>query len=302
MRHHVRLRIPTLCGNLGPGYDTFGLALNYYNYLDISISNLSLNIEISGAGSDTLPRDTSNVVYKSIIRIFKKVNKMLPGVDLKLENNIPVCHGLGSYAGAVAAGMFGANYLLGEPFDKLELLSFAVKKVGSSSNLAAAFFGGFVICSKQEEYFLRIDLPEIIKPVLFIPNIERDYLKELNRMIPKNVPIEDANFNISHAALLVTGLLSKQFSILKKAFTDRLVNPQRQTFFPGLRDVFLYLSSSDNLGTSLCNDGPSFIVFFDKNKKYKRHINKVVNILKGYGIETSAMELEVEPNGIVIDE
>jgi homoserine kinase len=302
MRNHVRLKIPTLCGNLGPGYDTFGMALNFYNYLDISITKFTFNIEITGDGSDFLPTDTSNVVYKAMSNVFKKRKTVIPGIDLKLENNIPVCHGLGSYAGAVAAGMIGANYLLGEPYETMELLTMAVKKVGSSSNLAAAFLGGFVICSKQEEYFLRIDLPSNLKPVLFIPNIERRYSVDAKRNIPKNVPIEDANYNISHAALLVTGLLSGELSILKKSFNDKLVNPQRQSFFPGLRDVFLYLNSSDNMGVSLCNDGPSFVVFFDREKKYKRHITKIKNILSEYDISLDVKDLEIEGAGIRIDE
>lgn len=297
----VRLKVPMLCGNLGPGYDTFGLALKHYNFVEMRKIPVGLKVEISGHGDDFLPRDTSCEVFKAARLIFEKAGEHLAGMEIRLENNIPVGKGLGSFAGAVAAGVYGANLMLGEPFTPDQLISFSSLKVGSCSNTAAALSGNFVIVSRHEECYFTQRFPDKIQPVVFVPDPVGYNPQELKRCIPKKVNLEDANFNIAHTALLILALEHSDCShLMKIGFSDRLAHSTRMSFFPGIREVFLYMQSisNDSFGISFCNDGPSFICFFDKNCAIDKHITKISKLLRRFTTDLQILQPSVDTCGI----
>ncbi|MDD5090481.1 MAG: hypothetical protein PHQ23_06150 [Candidatus Wallbacteria bacterium] len=298
----IRLKVPLLCGNLGPGYDTFGMALEKFNFIEMWVTPEGLKVEIIGEGADFLPRDASCVVYKAVDEVFRKHNSMLPGLSIRIENNIPVGKGLGSFAGAVAAGVFGANYLLGNPFTQSQLIAIAASKVGSTSNVAAAFLGNFVITSRYEDVYSSAVFPAHIQPVLVIPDVPCYNPLTVKKNIAQKVSLEDANYNMTHAALLAISLCSNEYSeLLKMAFSDRLVCPHRQSYFPGARDIFLYLQSIDSYGISFCNDGPSFVFFLKSGRDCLKHINKVERLLKSRDISAAIHVLPVSGQGISIE-
>ncbi|MDD2714442.1 MAG: hypothetical protein PHW04_00960 [Candidatus Wallbacteria bacterium] len=295
----VRLEVPTLCGNLGPGYDTFGLALAHYNYVEMKIIPMGLKVEITGQGAEFLPKDAASVVYKAADLVFEKCGESLSGLEIRLENNIPIGKGLGSFSGAVAAGIFGANQLLRQPFEVEKLISMAARKVGSASNVAAAFLGNFAIVERYAEIYTSFPLPEQMKPVVFVPEVPTFNPQAVRKSIPKKVSLENANFNISHATLLALGMMCKRTEVLKLAFADQLVNSHRMSCFPGIREVFLSLSTApDTYGVSFCNDGPSFVCFFDRDHCYQEQIKKITRLLKQHQIKVSVIDVPVSTRGI----
>lgn len=302
----IKLRIPMVCGNLGPGYDTFGLALSFYNYVIIRKRKFGLKIKIKGEGADDLPVDESNVFYLALSMLLEQHGSVFSGLDIEIENNIPVGKGLGSYAAIAAAGIYTANYMLGNPYDIPELINFSRQKVGSVSSVTAALMGNFVITSRYENYYYSVKFPDSIQPVVFIPEL-KTWDKRGIGSISKKVSIENTNFNITHAAMLIASLFLSTtkngediLQYLKYAFDDRIRSVSKKFLFPGFKNILLYMKSNKTLGVSMCNDGPSFICFFCKKFDYKYHIDNIKSILNDYNVEVQVMELEVDKTGIVM--
>lgn len=300
IENHVRLRIPLVCGNLGPGYDTFGLALAKYNYVEMRTIPAGLTVDIIGSGQDFLPRDTASVVYKAASMLFRKRGFAPPGLSIRLENNIPVGKGLGSFAGAVSAGVFAANLIMGQPFDENHLIKVATGKVGSASNVAASYLGNFVITSKHQEVYSATPFPEHIQPVLVIPDVPSYDPQKVKLGIPRKVSINDANYNVSHAAMLTLALVSRECSsLLKKALTEKIVTSHRQSYFPGLKEIFMFINAiPDSYGISMCNDGPSFVCFLNAESDYERHISKIRKLLSARRIDARVEAISVASRGI----
>jgi homoserine kinase len=122
MNRVVKIRVPASTANLGPGFDTIGMALNLYNYIEINIDTNEFKIEISGEGANTIPKDNSNIVYKVVNAVFEIAKFKTNGLHIKLKNNIPIARGLGSSAAAIVGGALAANALVKNPLSLEELL------------------------------------------------------------------------------------------------------------------------------------------------------------------------------------
>ena len=120
----VTIHVPATTANLGPGFDTLGLALDMWNETEfIETSDGNLTITISGEGEKTLPKDEANAIATAALQVYALVGKKPAGLAIRCINRIPLISGLGSSSAALLTGMLGANALLGEPFGREDILS-----------------------------------------------------------------------------------------------------------------------------------------------------------------------------------
>ena len=182
-----------------------------------------------------------------------------------MKNDVPLSRGLGSSAAAIVAGLKAANVLIGNRFNRRELLHLATEVEGHPDNVAPAIFGGFTVSTMKGR---RVDtfafLPRIrLRFVVAVPDF---YLptKKAREVLPDTVPRADAIFNIGRASMLVAALMKGSAPFLRHSLDDALHQPYRAKLIPGMYDVFRAAREAGALGTVLSGAGPCLIAFVEE--------------------------------------
>ena len=201
-----RVRVPATTANLGPGFDAFGMALTLYNEFTVGPAEHDLKITIEGEGRTELALDRDNFFIQAFSRAFENNGAKPPAIDLYMRNSIPLFRGLGSSASATVGGLVAANCILENALSPERLLQLACDLEGHPDNVAAALFGGLIVCATDGDElptYARVTVPRTLHAVVCIP--DQHLPTELARkVVPKEVPLSDAVYNIGHAALLLT--------------------------------------------------------------------------------------------------
>lgn len=206
----VSVRVPATSANLGPGYDSLGVALCHYDELEVTRISEGLEFDICGAGSQSVPRDSSHLVVRAMMRLWEVVGlEGLPGLHLRAKNNIPHSRGLGSSAAAIVSGVYAANALLPESLRKgaAELLTICSDMEGHPDNVAPCLDGNFALSYGElgQWYTLNVAVHEEIFPVVAIPEYEVS-TASVRALIPEVVSHRDAAVNSAHTGLLTQSL------------------------------------------------------------------------------------------------
>ena len=265
----VKVRVPGTSANCGPGFDCLGVACTIYNELELTLlEEERLDIEITGDGAENIPVDERNIVWRSIQKLLERAGKAqeYKGAIIRMDNGVPLSRGLGSSATAIVGGLKAANECLGNPFTNRDLLQMATEIEGHPDNVAPAIFGGFTISivrnGKPECFSLMPTLPlklVVTVPDFFLPT------KAARAVLPAEVPMKDAVFNIGRAAMLTAALCKGNKSFLRSVFDDALHQPYRAKLIPGMYDVFKAARAAGALGASMSGAGPCLIAFTVEN-------------------------------------
>lgn len=292
----VRVQVPATTANLGPGLDCLGMALKLYNIIELEQQDKGMSIEVMGEGAFEIARDEKNIVYQAVLRLFKQINYPLKGLRIKLINHIPVARGLGSSAAAIVGGLIGANVLAGARLSLREILTLAAKIEGHPDNVAPAVYGGIVISvpADNEIKCLKISPPPELKVVISIPNYPL-MTKKSREALPQHVSLQDAVFNLGRVALLIAALHQGDLSFLATAMEDRLHQPYRASFIPGMKKIFAAARLAGARGVTISGAGPTVAAFTDSNSE---HIAQVMNeTFKENGVLAKIMVLDPSPTG-----
>jgi len=254
-----QVRVPATSANMGPGFDCLGIAVELFNTITVEEAS-SFSIEIKGEGQNTLTRNTNNLVYRAMDRVFARLNRQPPPVRLSCVNEIPLSRGLGSSSAAIVGGIVAANHLAGSLLSREELLFLAVEMEGHGDNVTPALFGGCQIVLKDEARFIHIPVP--VSPGLtgavFIPDFSMS-TAEGRRILPVQIPRSDAVYNIGRAALLTLALATGKFDHLKIATQDRLHQPARKALFPAMDKLIQAALEAGGLGAFLSGSGSTIM-------------------------------------------
>ena len=298
----VKVRVPGTSANCGPGFDSLGLACNLYNDLELTLKREpGLDIWISGEGAENIPCDESNIVWQSIQYLLKNSGNDgdFRGAKIVMENKVPLSRGLGSSATAIVAGLKAANVLIGNRYNRHELLQLATDIEGHPDNVAPAIYGGFTVSTmtdgKVECYALTPKLR--LQLVVAVPDF---YLstRDARAVLPATVERKDAVFNISRAAMLVAALCRGNERFLATAFDDALHQPYRAKLIPGMYDVFQAAKSAGALGANLSGAGPCLIAYVPE----RLHLADKVGIamqeaFKAHKVEAKILNLKLDTRG-----
>ncbi|HTF12393.1 MAG TPA: homoserine kinase [Asanoa sp.] len=228
----VRVRVPATSANLGPGFDTFGLALTLYDELTVTPGGSGVTIEVIGPGAGEVPTDESHLVVRAIRAGLESLGAAVPGFTLRCENRIPHGRGLGSSSAAIVGGLAAAYGLAGTPIDRDHVVSLAHELEGHPDNVAASALGGFTIAWTEADKgrAVRLDPVDGLTAVAYVPDT-RVLTKEARGLLPSAVPHADAAANAGKAALLVAALTSRP-ELLLTATEDLLHQEYRQPVMP----------------------------------------------------------------------
>ncbi|RIX31103.1 homoserine kinase [Amnibacterium setariae] len=258
----VVVEVPATTANLGPGFDTLGLALSVYDQLTVTASDEpGVRVEVHGVGEGEVPVDERNLVARAILRVFEEVGEEAPGLDLVARNVIPHGRGLGSSGAAVVSGIVAAKGLLDGivDLDGDRLLAIATAMEGHPDNVAPALFGGLTIAwtGVDGPQHKRLLPHRSVSPLVLVP--EQTMSTALARSLqPTSVPHADAIFNVSRSTLLIAALIQSP-ELLSTATEDRLHQSYRASAMPET-DRMIGLLRAAGHAAVVSGAGPSILV------------------------------------------
>ena len=258
----VTVRVPATTANLGPGFDTLGLALSLYDELEVTArAEPGATVEVIGVGAGEVPTDATNLVVRAIAFTFDRYGQQLPGLDLVARNAIPHGRGLGSSGAAIVSGIMAAKGLLEGvvELDSNALLSLATELEGHPDNVAPALFGGLTIAWTTDAgpQHKKLIVHRGVSPLIAVP--ESTMSTELARSLrPASVPHEDAIFNVSRSALLIAALIQSP-ELLLAATEDKLHQSYRASAMPETDRLIQELRAA-GFPAVVSGAGPSILV------------------------------------------
>ena len=257
------VRVPASSANLGPGFDTLGLALEIFLDCHFEPSE-QLRITTSGLDSDKVPLDESNLIWETALSVANAQGKTMPPLAIEANNQIPIGKGLGSSAAALTAGVAIANEALALGWDEHRLLDEAARIEGHPDNVAAAVLGSMTTAAIGADGVtraVRLEVPDSFSIAVVTPDFELP-TREMRTVLPECYSKEDAVFNLQRATLLVAALATGTKDVFPEALADRMHQPFRAAQVPGM-EAILELRALGLLGCALSGAGPSMLVFFE---------------------------------------
>jgi homoserine kinase len=256
------VRVPASSANLGPGFDSLGLALRLYDVVSLTATDGGLEVVVEGEGAGDVPLTEAHLVVRAVRAAFDVAGVAQPGLHLVCRNDIPHGRGLGSSAAAVVAGVVAARACLADPscLGDDAVLALASEFEGHPDNAAAALFGGATVAwddAGGAPRAARIELHEGLDAVLCVPGTDLP-TSHARTLLPPLVPHADAAFNASRAALL-TLALSRRPDLLLPATEDRLHQAQRGPAMPGTEALLLAVRARGEAAV-VSGAGPSVLV------------------------------------------
>ncbi|HWD11410.1 MAG TPA: homoserine kinase [Solirubrobacteraceae bacterium] len=239
------VRVPASSANLGPGFDCMAAALA-----------LALELEVEETGTFAVETDLPVARGREnlCVRAFERLHAA-DGFTFRIRSEIPLAGGLGSSAAATVAGLMAADHLFELDAD---LLAEASAMEGHPDNATAALYGGFVVCADGRA--VRIDPPTGLEALAVVP-AEAVRTRAARAALPGQVPMQDAVFNVAHAALLTLGLAKGDWDLLGRGLHDRLHQRHRAHLFPRSFELAERAAELGALGATISGAGPTVLVW-----------------------------------------
>lgn len=258
----ARVRVPASSGNLGPGFDSMGMAHDVWDDVSVTLTTGKSRVVILGEGNATLPKDETHLIVRTMRETFERLGAPTPGIDMVCRNNIAHGKGLGSSAAAFTAAVMLVRELLGAPeeFTNEEVLNIVAGYEGHPDNAAPAIYGGATISWRHGDGYQTAQLPvsDQVKTTLLIPN-EVLLTSAARAALPESVPHVDAAFNASRSALLAHALAADP-KLLFAATEDRLHQHYRADSMAHTSAVLAALREA-GWPAVISGAGPSILLF-----------------------------------------
>lgn len=300
----VTVLTPATSANLGPGYDSLGLALQLYNRFEVEESGvdpLHPIIEVQGELGAGLSTGPDNLFFRSFALLFERVEVPLPAVRIRMNIKIPPGCGLGSSATAVVGGLVAANEWLraqGKSVPKDELLDLAVEAEAGNhpDNVAPALLGGLVATTNVggRIHAVKNHFPDALKAVVFTPSFPMDTVAG-RKLLPASYPKADVTFNTGRVALLLSALQTGRYELIGDAMQDRLHQPYRQALFPAMPDIIDAAVAAGAHGASLSGGGSSLIAL--ASSRFHDVLHAMQEAARSAGVTGTGMILRADQTG-----
>lgn len=300
----VAVLTPATSANLGPGFDTLGLALQLYNRFDVELAEgdpQSPHIFVQGVLGSGLSTGPDNLFFRAFALLFERRQVDLPAVKIRMSINIPPGCGLGSSATAVVGGLVAANELLriqGLAVKKEELLAPAVEAEAGNhpDNVAPALLGGLVATTTVDGEIraVKTRFPDALKAIIFTPSFPMDTVTG-RKLLPANYSRDDVTFNTGRVALFLTALQTGRYELIGEAMQDRLHQPYRQALFPAMPDIIQAALDAGAHGASLSGGGSSLIALASSN--FHAILKAMQETARSLGVDGTGMILRADQVG-----
>jgi len=300
----VRVKIPASTANLGPGFDTLGMALQLYSVVEMKPSRQT-EIVLEGKEMQGVPADKSNLIYRVASILFQRAGLEVPELYIRASSEAPLTRGLGSSASAIVGALVGANILAGEPFTREQLFAMATEIEGHPDNVGPSLFGGIIVSLAPEEKgapvpFVRLEPPKDLQALVVIPEFALSTEKSRN-VLPEVYSRPDVVYNVGHSSLLVAALAQGRLDLLGKAMRDRIHQPYRAALVPGLQEILDEATMHGAVGAALSGAGPTILCLTDSAEGRAKVESFVDRVMSGHGIAYRTMALRPDSHGVQVE-
>lgn len=303
VERRVNVRVPGSTTNLGPGFDSLGLALRIYSRISFDLLQEPDDdippIRLIGDSSD-LPGDESNLVWSVIKEKWNNDTDKLNRLKVTIHTDVPRGRGLGSSTTAVLSALWAAKYLSGGDPERNKILDQAAEIEGHPDNAAASLLGGFVICGYQpggrKAVTQRLPWPEQWCPIVVVPQYPLS-TSEARHVLPKRHSHSCVVRNVQNASLVVAAVANADDDALKAAMHDAIHEPYRAPLVPELPELRKKIAGWPVLGCVLSGAGSS--IFMVVHEKHKREVvASLQSWAKGKSSKPSILDLRVDQRGL----
>jgi len=255
---HVTIRVPATVANLGPGFDILALAVQLQNEIEVwSEPEDGTSIDPDPGFPEELRDPARNLITRALVAACAAGRVEPPCARITCRNAIPFGRGLGSSAAAAVSGVLAASALANLGWDEQQVIAQAARIDGHPDNVAAAMLGGMVVCVRDGPV-VQVPLPDDLRAVLFIPDGEMS-TEAARRVVPHTYSREEAIYNASRCALLVTAMLTGRLELLGEAMRDRWHQPARSELMPHVPLLIEAALAAGAHGACLAGAGPSVL-------------------------------------------
>ena len=287
----MQVRVPASSANLGPGFDSLGLALGIY--LTCRFERAArLSIQVTGRDADQIASGEDNLIWRTALAVANDIGDPLPPIALEIDNDIPLGKGLGSSAAALTAGVVIADHFLGLHWKPNRILDEAAKIEGHPDNVAACVLGSIVASATDvggAVRAVRVELPADFRVGVVVPDFVLR-TSESRTVLPSNYSKADAVFNVQRSALLMAALATGATGAFPAALEDRMHQPYRYALVPGLEET-VKLRAPGLLGCALSGAGPSILVFYERGYEQVCDLVRQIFALRGHNSETFCVDV-----------
>jgi homoserine kinase len=290
----ITISAPSSTANLGPGFDTFGLAIDAF-YDEITLTKIKSGVTI--ITDDNIPTNPENNTAGLVVKNMKKKLKIKSGVEIQIKKGIPAGFGMGSSAGSAAATAVAFAKLFKIKLNSNQLVEFAGfgEKASAGTihydNVAASVLGGFVIVNTNPLNVISIDPPMNLRMCVAVPKIDvpKKKTKVSRGVIPKKVKLTDSVLNLSNASTIVAGFMKKDPELIGNSIKDVIVEPARQHLIPAYNQVKQNALKAGAYGVTISGAGPSVIAFSKNSFDLKKISNAMSKGFKTANIECNTI-------------
>lgn len=263
----VHVRVPATSANLGPGFDSAGLALDLHDDVQVQVTAGGLVVEVTGEGSGEVPRGEEHLIVASLRTVLGRLGARAPGLIVRCTNRIPHARGLGSSSAAIVAAVVAARALMPDSsLSEDQALRLADELEGHPDNVAACLRGGatFAWTEPGGARVVRLEPHAELAPVAFVPST-RAWTHEVRGLLPATVPYADAVLNASRSALLVHALTSDP-ALLLPATEDRLHQAYRAPAMPATAELVATLRAQ-GVAAVVSGAGPTVLALVTRAQR-----------------------------------
>lgn len=296
----VRIKVPGTSANIGPGFDTLGLALNIFNEITVEKKNSGIEV-LWDIPNPNIPLE-DNLVYVALVHTLKKYKKEDLGCTVRMTKvDIPISRGLGSSAAAIVCGIYAAHYLMDYSLSTKDIVNIATELEGHPDNVAPAILGNMIlsVMTGDSVLYSKIDFPEEIKFNVLIPNFKLS-TEKARSVLPGSYSTADCVSNASRLALMLNFLKEKRYNDLRVCLEDKIHQPYRFELINNSLDIFKKSEELGALGEFISGAGPTLITWVDKNEEsYKKELQKYLDTLDD---KWEIKDLTINTTGTIIEE
>ena len=278
----IHIQIPATSANMGPGFDSIGVAVQLYNHIWVEEQTDGLTIEVRRKQELEVPTDETNLIYQTMKFFYEKKGLPMPGIHLIQEDYIPMVRGLGSSAACIVGGLLAANELAGRPCTRDELAQMAAMLEGHPDNSNPALFGGMVVGAQNEKEmkYVRLELPEDLVFAIMVPDFPVSTAASRG-VLPDSYTRKDVVFNASRAALLVASVMTGNYENFDMAMQDKVHQPYRAQLIDGMEEIFRHAKDFGAVASYLSGAGSTLMAMVTKEKaeKFEREMSAYLGTL-----------------------
>ncbi|HGE5781200.1 homoserine kinase [Bacillus pseudomycoides] len=285
-----KVRVPASTANVGPGFDSVGIALSLY--LEVAVKEQSAHWHVIHSFDSSIPNDERNLIVSTALKVCPSLSSYI----IEVTSNIPLTRGLGSSASAIVAGIELANELGELHLTTDEKVHLATSFEGHPDNVAASILGGTVIGAIDGNHVsvVRIESKEL-GVISLIPDEELNTNKSRS-VLPETFQFHDAVRASAVSNVLVAALCQKKWEIVGEMMErDQFHEPYRSQLVPFLHAVRMYAKKFGAYGTALSGAGPSLFILtpYEKREEVAEQLAKVFPAMQ-------VCELEIDHEGTVV--